>query len=320
MATSTEQLTSRDVQALIYYSLAAPVSDTFISRVSTGPITTQNGVLRLVGTGAPRGVRKFVAPRTTEDMSTIPLTVLCDRWETGFRIGIPEMTRDMVGLVKSYIRQSLSEPLQTFWYEQATRALELGTTTNLAPSDEAATAFFATTHARYKSGTQVNLTSTAITAAATPTLTELETSLWNLIGNFRSLKNDQGRPIIGQHDFTMVVPPRWEKVCKQLIGAGYLNQGGVLTENALHLNVNGNSTTVTLELNPFLTSSAAYYLLANDGRTMVLAQEHEPKYGKKAEGSDFEYDNDAHEHGVIVSGGIGLWRWESAQKQVFTTA
>lgn len=307
--TSSEILTSRDIQGWIYYEVNRPGPQSWIDRVSTGPLAAANGQIQLAAPGAPRPLRKFKAPRTTEDMSTIKLTVPCDDYETGLRVELKEMRRDMTGIVRNNIATAVGRPVQLRWQQRLTAALEAGGT---APSD--GVAFFSASHTRYKSGAQSNLKTSSASSGTTPSTSEMQAALWGLIMNHFALKDDQGQPLNSTTSFTCMVPVPFMQAATEAVKGAVVELSGSLRANTLQL-IEG--VNISLVVNPWLTTTDSFYLLADDGLTMVRAEEYAPRLSAKAEGSDFEYDNQAHEYGVMVSMGVGLYRWESAQKHTF---
>lgn len=310
--TSSEILTSRDIERWVYYEVNRPSTMGWIDRVSTAPMMAANGQIKLAAPGAPRPLRKFRAPRTTEDMSTIPVTINCDDYETGVRVALKEMRRDFTGLVRGNIASAIGTPVANRWQSFITAAIEAGSTAK-APSD--GVTFFSASHTRYKSGTQGNLKTSAAATGTIPTTTEMQSALWGLIQNHFKLKDDQGQPLNSGASFTCMVPVDFLQPATEAVKGAVIELSGSLKANTLQL-IEG--VEIQLAVNPYLATTDSFYLVANDGMSVVRAEEFAPVPSKKAEGSDFEYDNQAHEYGVMCSMGAGLYRWESIQKHVFT--
>lgn len=310
--TSSEILTSRDIQRWIYYEVNRPGLMPWIDAVCTAPIAAPNGQLKLAALGAFRPLRKFSAPRTTEDFSTIPITVDCEDYETGYRVTLKEMRRDMTGLLRAGITQAIGKPVNERWQSIVTSVLEGGSSAT-APSD--GVTFFSASHTRYKSGTQGNLLTSAAATGTVPTTAEMQAALWGLIKNHFTMKDDQGLPLNSGASFTCMVPISFMQPAVEAVKSSVVELSGSLRANSLMM-IDG--VDISLTANPYLTTTDSFYLMANDGLGIVRAEEFAPKIDSKAEGSDYEFDNQAHIHGVMVSMAAKLFRWESIQKHTFT--
>lgn len=310
--TSSEILTSRDIQRWIYYEVNRPGLMPWIDAVCTAPITAPNGQLKLAALGAFRPLRKFAAPRTSEDFSTIPVTVDCEDYETGYRVTLKEMRRDMTGLLRAGITQAIGKPVNERWQSIVTSVLEGGSSAT-APSD--GVTFFSASHTRYKSGTQGNLLTSAAATGTVPTTAEMQSALWGLIKNHFSMKDDQGLPLNTGASFTCMVPYAFLQPAVEAVKSAVVELSGSLRANSLMM-IDG--VDISLTANPYLATTDSFYLMANDGLGIVRAEEFAPKIESKAEGSDYEFDNQAHIHGVMVSMAAKLFRWESIQKHTFT--
>lgn len=179
--------------------------------------------------------------------------------------------------------------------------------------------FFDTDHSEHDSGTQDNDITTDISAVpaavhgstTAPSPEEMKSAIFKSIRTVYGFKDDFGQ-LINQsvRAFLVQVPmglfePAAEALVGQYVGAGAAN---VLA----NLQIDGSPLQITLSPNPLLTWTDSFAVYVDGGQALLRQEEVPPTPKAKAEGSDYEYDNDAWEFAVDAIRNAGYGRWQHA--------
>jgi len=178
--------------------------------------------------------------------------------------------------------------------------------------------FFDTDHSEGDSGTQLNLLAAAqvgaldVTTATAPTATEAVDAILGVIAYMLTYKDDQGEPMnANAREFLVMTSPNlWPRLAPAVMAEAIT--GG---ETNVILTLKKDNFTVRLACNPRLTYTTQFVTFRTDAPAKALIRQEEEKMtvSAKADGSDYEFDFDAHQYGVkaIRNVGYGYWQYAS---------
>ena len=177
--------------------------------------------------------------------------------------------------------------------------------------------FFDTDHVEGDSGSQSNDLSIDISAlpaelhgtTTVPSSEELQQVVAQSIQTMLGFKDDQGEPINeGASSFMVMVPvPLWLPASTALMAP-------VLAHGQTNILQSMSGISLSLAANPRLTWTDKIAVFRTDGAVKpFIRQEEVPvQLGAKAEGSEYEFDNKAHQYGVFASRNVAYGYWQHA--------
>lgn len=182
--------------------------------------------------------------------------------------------------------------------------------------------FFDDDHSEGESGTQKNLlTATEVPAlnvatASTPTVAEAIKAILGVIAYMLNYKDDQAEPMNSEakNFLVMTSVTLWPYLVHAILGEPSANQSNVLKElkkQGFNVNVVGN---------PRLTYATQFVTFRTDAPAKAFIRQEEEKLsiGAKAEGSEYEFDNDAHQYGIKAIRNVGYGYWQYASHATFS--
>jgi phage major head subunit gpT-like protein len=178
--------------------------------------------------------------------------------------------------------------------------------------------FFDTDHSEGDSGTQDNDITVDISAlpaavhgvVTAPSVEEMQQSILKGIAQILSFKDDRGEPMNeNARRFMVVVPTSLYLTAVAAVST--------LVTAALQNNLNPNlvaGLTVDVTMNARLTWTDSFAVFRTDSpiKAFIRQTEQEVELKAKAEGSEFEFDNDAWQFGIDAWRGVGYGYWQRA--------
>ena len=176
--------------------------------------------------------------------------------------------------------------------------------------------FFDTVHSEGDSGTQDNDIQVTIAAlptdvhgaaATAPSVGEMQQSILNGITQIAGFKDDQGEPLNElARQFVVMVPMSLFIVASKSIA---VPRGTDLAEQNVP-----SDFSVSVVPNTRLTWTDQFAVFRSDGRVKPFIRQEEDGINlkAKAEGSEFEFDNDAHQYGIDSWREVAYGYWQHA--------
>ncbi|HYD29198.1 Mu-like prophage major head subunit gpT family protein [Brevundimonas sp.] len=256
--------------------------------------------------GQSPAMREWVGGRNAKGFRENGLTITNKHYEATIEIQVSEMRRDKTGQVMVRIDE-LAERANSHWASLCS-ALILNGAAGVCYDGQY---FFDTDHAEGNSGTQSNSIAYNVGSATEPTTEEMQKAIFKAIAQILSFKDDQGEPMNeNARTFLVMVPmglyeAAQAAVTAPLVGSGASNTLGELAKKGFKIEVEGNVR---------LTWTDKFAVFRTDGRVkpFIRQQETEVDLKVKAEGSEFEMDNDAHQYGVDSWRNVGYGYWQHA--------
>jgi len=266
--------------------------------------------------GASPAMREWIGGRSVKSLRTAGIDVVNKRFESTIIIGKDDLRRDKTGFINIRISQLVDRFVQ-HWAKLLTTLRTSGTATACLDGQY----FYSASHSWGDSGTLSNLLTSSdysdlnVDTAANPTAIELAKAILKVVKHFYSFKDDQGEPIHeNARKFLVQVPVNMYAALIQALSSNFLSTGTGAVDNPVL--VGKSEFQILPSVNPRLSTTTEFYVDRIDGveKSFILQNETEPEITNKAEGSDFEHDNYAHEYGITVSRNAGYGFWSSSIK------
>lgn len=301
-------LSSRAIIGEFYKTLEADPGARFIDAVSM-LFTSNQESETYKWLGQTPAMREWIGGRNAKGFRENGLTIINKHYEATLDVLVREMRRDKTGQVMARIRE-LATRTNSHW------ASLLSTLILAAPSTVCYDGqyFFDTDHSEGDSGTQDNDLSIDISALpgsvhgsiTVPSVEEMQQVIMMMIAQILGFKDDQGEPMNeNARSFLVMVPMSLyimaQKAISMPIGTGVSE---LMAPPDVSISVAMNARLSTW------TSSLAVFRTDGNIKPFIRQQETEVELKAKAEGSEYEFDNDAHQYGVDAWRNVGYGYWQ----------
>lgn len=307
---TAELLSSRAIQGMYFARLEQNVGQAWIDTITNYFTSDQDSETYPWLSQAPQ-MREWVGGRNAKGFTTNGIEIKNKHFEATIEFKTKDVRRDKTGQVQVRIND-LADRTNSHWTSLVSTLILNGATTVCYDTKY----FFATDHTEGNSGTQSNKISVDVSALpcsvhgtnTAPSVEEMQQAILQGIAQIKSFKDDQGEPMNeGAAQFLVMVPTSlW-------LTAEAATKNAVLASNAVNLIPNMQGLQIAVAENARLnTWTDKFAIFRMDGSVKpIIRQEEEPvKLKAKAEGSEFEFDNDAWQFGVDTwrNAGLGLWQ------------
>lgn len=263
--------------------------------------------------GQSPAMREWIAGRQAKGFTGQGLTIVNKHYEATLEIRKTDARRDKTSQIEVRV-QEFYDRTRTHWPSLLSTLLMNGESSVCYDGQY----FFDTDHEEGLSGAQSNDITVDISAlpaavhgvVTAPSTEEMQQAILKGIAQILSFKDDQGEPMNeGARRFVVKVP-----VGLYLVAVAACSG---LTTAALAQNLNPNliaGLTVDVQMNPRLTWTDKFAIFRTDSpiKAFIRQTEQEVELKAKAEGSEFEFDNDAWQFGVDAWRGVGYGYWQRA--------
>jgi phage major head subunit gpT-like protein len=263
--------------------------------------------------GQTPAMREWIGSRQAKGFSGNGITVLNKHYESTIEVQKKDARRDKTGQIQARISE-FADRGQTHWASLLSTLLLNGASSLCYDGQY----FFDTDHSEGSSGSQSNKITVDISAlpaavhgvVSAPSVEEAQQTLLAGIAQIMSFKDDQGEPMNeNAQSFLVVVPVPLFLVFSAAVAA--------ITTAALQQNLNANliaNISVDIQMNARLTWTDTIAIFRTDSpiKAFIRQTEQENELKAKAEGSEFEFDNDAWQFGIDGWRGAGYGFWQRA--------
>lgn len=256
---------------------------------------------------------EWIGGRKAKGFSGNGLTIVNKHYEATIEVTKRDLRRDKTPQLQARIAE-FADRAQTHW------ASLLSTLLINAPSTLCYDGqyYFDTDHSEGDSGTQDNDITVDISAlpalvhgvVTAPSVEEMQQSIIAGIAKILSFKDDKGEPMNeNARSFTVIVPVGLYMVAVSAVST--------LATAALQQNLNPNliaGLSVNVQMNARLTWTDSFAIFRTDSpiKGFIRQTEQDVELKAKAEGSEFEFDNDAWQFGIDAWRGVGYGYWQRA--------
>jgi len=269
--------------------------------------------------GQSPALREWIGGRHAKGFRESGITIFNKKFEATLDIPCDWLRRDKTGQINVRINELAQRAVGH--YGKLLSTLILNGTTGICYDGAE---FFAADHEEGESGEQANLlTSSTVTALevvleTAPTCAEAIKAILGVIAHMLGMKDDQAEPMNSEakNFLIMTSVALWPYLVHAVMGEPSANESNVLKE------LKRQGFTVSVVANPRLTYTKEFVTFRTDAPAKSLIRQEEEKLsvGAKAEGSEYEFDNDAHQYGIKAIRNVGYGYWQYASHATLKTA
>lgn len=305
-----ETLSSRAVIGRFYKTLEQDIGASWISLISN-EFNSDQASETYPWLGQVPAMREWIGGRQAKGFTENGITIVNKHYEATLEILKREMRRDKTGQIMARVDE-FAQRANAHWASLLSTLIINGESTACYDGQY----FFDTDHAEADSGTQSNDISVDISALATaahgsttaPSVGEMQQVILQAVQAIYGFKDDRGEPMNeNASSFLVMVPVSLMNVA--------------LSAVSLPMVDNGNSNLipsadfrVRVVPNARLTWTDKLAIFRADGgiKPLIRQQETPVDLKVKAEGSEFEFDYDAHQYGIDTWRNVGYGLWQHA--------
>ena len=253
-------------------------------------------------------MREWLGGRQANRLDVREQIIRNQRFEASLEVSREELRRDKTGQIQLRINE-LANRAQQHWAKLLTETIEANAVTYDGLS------FFNSAHDG--DAANDNLIGTLAATESAPTAAEMEAGIFDCLEAMLGFKDAGGEPMnSGLSQLTIVVPVNMFGSAQRAMNDSIITDGSGTRTNSL---VNLAGYDMRLAVNPRLTATDTFYAFRSDAavKPYILQEELSPQVEALAEGSDFAFNNDAHQYGISKSCATGNGVWQYAVKNVF---
>jgi phage major head subunit gpT-like protein len=259
-------------------------------------------------------MREWIGGRQSRGLRANNFTIINKHFEGTMEVSVKDARRDKTGQIQARVNE-FADGAQTHWASLLSQLLLDGPSTVCYDGQF----FFDTDHQEGDSPTQSNSISVDIStlpalvhgaSATAPSIEEMQQAILQGITQILSLKDDRNEPMNESASaFMVIVPTGLYPVAAKAIST--------ISTVALQENFNPNlidGLTVSAQMNPRLTWTDKFTVTRTDSpiKALIRQQETDVELKAKAEGSEYEFDNDAWQFGIDSWRNVGYGYWQRA--------
>jgi len=261
-------------------------------------------------------MREWVGGRNAKGFTENNLTIANKHYETTLEVLLKDLRRDKIDALQMRINE-MGRRAGTHWASLLSTLIINGAATTCYDGQY----FFDTDHNEGDSGDQSNDISVDISAypvatagsVTLPAVAEFQYAIAKAIEAIVGFVDDQGEPMNEDaSQFLVMVPHAYMNVALQAVATPVQ-----VAETQTALQAIKQAFGISAIANPRLSTLADSYQFAvfrTDSflKSFIRQQETTISYKEKAEGSDYEFDNDAHQYGIDVWRNVGYGFWQNS--------
>lgn len=261
--------------------------------------------------GAAPALREWVGGRQAKGLRGSAFEIQNKHYEGTLEVALKDVRRDKTGQIMARVDE-FADQSDIHWATLLAALIEAGESSVCYDGQY----FFDTDHSEGDSGVQSNSLTYAAATGTSPTKEEMQLAILQSISAIVAFKNDQGAKMNpAARAFTVLTPPTYYPMA--------LAATSDILNAALSANMNPNrigNFAVSVEMVPDLTWTTKIVTVRTDSpiKPFIRQEETPLMFKSKAEGSEFEFDNDAWQFGVDGWRNAGYGMWQRAALTTFT--
>ena len=302
-----ERLSSRAIIGEFYKTLEQDIGASWIGGLSMYFASDQNSE-EYPWLGMTPMMREWIGGRNAKGFRENGITIKNKHYEATLEVLLKDLRRDKTGQVMVRIRE-MAQRANAHWASLISTLLLNGPSTVCYDGQY----FFDTDHSEGDSGAQSNditvdisgLPASVHGVVTAPSVEEIQQSIIQGVSKILSFKDDQGE-LMNENatDFLVKVPISLWPVAAKAVS---IPIGAAISEQNLP-----SGLTIRVAANGRLTWTDSFAVFRADGNVKPFVRQEETGIIMKAnaEGSDFEFDNDAHQYGIDTWRNVGYGYWQ----------
>ena len=260
--------------------------------------------------GQSPAMREWVGGRNAKGFRENGVEIKNKHYEATLEVLLKDLRRDKTSQVMTRVRE-LAQRTNAHWASLLSTLIMNGTSTDCYDGQY----FFDTDHSEGDSGTQDNDIETDISAVpcsvhgstTAPSPEEMQHAIVASIQAIMGFKDDQGEPMNENASSFLVMVPitLWTPAVRAVQMPASTGVSEMQVPAGLNISVVPNAR---------LTWTTSFATFRTDGnvKPFIRQQETGVSLKAKAEGSEYEFDNDAHQYGVDTCRNVGYGYWQHA--------
>lgn len=264
--------------------------------------------------GMAPAMREWVGGRNAKGLRGNEYTIANKHYEATLEVAVKDARRDKSGQIMVRV-QDFADRALTHWASLLSSLIANGASTACYDGQY----YFDTDHVEGDSGTQSNSISVDISAlpasvhgaTTAPSVEEMQQSILAGIAQILGFKDDRGEPMNeGASSFLVKVPPSLYLTAVAAVARGNLATQAQDMSSRIPANLQ-----IDVAMNARLTAwTAQFAVFRTDSpiKGLIRQEEQEGQLKAKAEGSEYEFDNDAWQFGVDAWRNVGYGYWQRA--------
>jgi hypothetical protein len=263
--------------------------------------------------GQSPAMREWIGGRQAKGLAANAVTIANRHFEATLEISVRDARRDKTAQIQARV-EDLADRAVTHWASLLS-TLIIGADSSVCYDNQY---FFDTDHVEGKSGIQSNKIQVDISGLPTavhglpaaPSKEEMQQTILAGIAQILSFKDDQGEPMNENARSFLVQVPASLWLTAMAAVSTILNAAADQNMNPAQLA----SMTIEVEMNPRLTWTDKFAIWRTDSpiKGLIRQTEQEVELKAKAEGSEYEFDNDAWQFGIDSWRNVGYGYWQRA--------
>lgn len=307
-----DKITERQIIGEFYKTLTADPGASWVNAISNY-FTSDQASEEYAWLGMVPAMREWVGGRNAKGFSENGLTVINKHYEATIEYLVRDLRRDKTGQVMMRIRD-LARRTNSHWASLLSTLILAGASAVCYDGQY----FFDTDHSEGDSGTQSNSLTIDISALPTtvhgsttaPSVEELQLCIMQTIAAILGFKDDQGEPMNEDaSSFLVMVPMSIYQTALQAVATPMQVAASQTAFSEIQ-----RKFSIDVAPNPRSTWTANFATFRTDGEVKSLIRQEETavQLKVKGEGSEFEFDNDAHQYGVDTWRNVAYGYWQMA--------
>lgn len=310
-----DKLTSRAVRGMLYNALSVDAGIGVVDAISNYFTSDQAEEIYAFLSQSPM-LREWVGGRNAKGLRENNFSIRNKHFEATLKVTLSQLRRDKSSQLQMRINE-LARRNSSHWYSLVSALLAAGETGVCYDG----LYFFDTTHSEGDSGTQSNLLSIDISGfpivtsgtATLPSVAAYQFAIAQCVQQIVGFKDDQGEACnTDARNFLVMCPVAHMNVAMQAVATP-----AQVAETQSALQALKGKFSISVE--PIVglstwTDSFAVSRTDSNFKPFIRQQETDISIKTKGEGSDYEFDNDAHMHGIDVWRNAGYGDWKNIVK------
>ncbi len=309
-----EILSSRAIMGMYFLALELGSQIKWVNAISNAtPYPSDQETEEYGWLGQVPGMREWVGGRHAKGLSDQSYKIRNKKYESTIQFLLNELRRDKTGQIQTRINEHVNRA-DSHWAELLTALLVAGESQVCYDGQY----FFDTDHTEGESGTQSNLLSIDISTPTAPTSAEMANAIFKAVQQIMGFKDDQGKSMNSvAREFLVLTPTTFMQSTSSALSDTTIVDGGTSRTNTL---ASAKRFSVDFDVNPDLSWTDSFVVVRSDSQVPPLIRQEEDavEVAAKAEGSEFEFDYDAHQYGLRAQRAAGYGFWQFACKVKFT--
>jgi len=308
-----EKLTERQIIGTFYKALEQDIGASWIGDISNLFNSDQSSE-EYAWLGMSPAMREWIGGRNAKGFRESGQTIINKHYEATIDILVRNLRRDKSSQALLRIRE-MATRANAHWASLLSTLILDGVSTTCYDGQY----FFDTDHSEGDSGTQdndieVDISTMPCAVTGTTTAPSVEEMQWAIVMGIQQIagfKDDQGEPMNeNATSFLAMVPMSLMNVALQAVATPFQVDASQSALTAFKQNF-----TIRVEPNVRLadwTTSFAIFRTDSLAKALIRQEETSVALKVKGYGSEYEFDNDAHQYGIDAWRNVGYGYWQNA--------